>query len=427
VQTSELQRFCRLVAAVMPAILISYSALIDPLFNFDLAQGFNYGGVQVGSDQKSKFLTRIAIPGFFVLSVLLAVIARPAIPRLMRGVLIPGLSLLVLACISAIWARQPGNTFTLAAYQAILYGSLLGFVVVSGSPQHILRYMLVMFAVVVTVNMLLIIARPPGSDGHPGIYTHKNTLGAAAGCAFLFGLFSLIEGRLLFRLIAWYTTIGGFILSVASTSKTTFALMIAAPVLAVSVYLLNRLLGLGSLVSLIFLTALGIPAFLILGQVLRFDSDDLLLVTYGDTTFTGRTEIWSFVSDHIAKSPILGNGFRGFWSLGSASPKHGSEIEFIRTIGSSHSGYFDITLDLGLVGLGLLSGLIFVSIFTAGKFHIRPLNRSFLYLSVMLFVVGRNFMESVIMWSTFFDNLCFLLVGFLACYATSRRVVSPSP
>ena len=424
-QQSSLSLLCKTLAALVPAFVIGYSALIDPLINFNLSTGSIHGGVQVGGDRKSKVATQIAVPLFLTISMILMVVVRPKLPRNLVIMTVTGGSLVAFACLSMIWAKSPINTLTLAVYQAILYGALLAGVAASGDPRAVLRNMVYLFAIVVTANLLMIVVRISGADSFTGIYGHKNTLGAAAGCAFLFGFFSLFDGRMFVRCVALYTTLGAALLTFASSSKTTIALIIAAPAIAIALYVINRFLRLGAFAGSILLSLVCVPCYLILGQVFRFDSDDILIRLYGDTTFTGRTAIWDFVQDHIQQSPFFGHGFRGFWALGAASPKHGSEVEFIRTIGSSHSGFYDIALDLGMIGLAMLLLVIFVSLHVAGKFHLRPVHQSLLFLSVMIFTIGLNFMESIIMWSTFFDNLSFVLVGFLACYAVTQAPPTP--
>ncbi len=432
-QTSELARLSRSLAAVLPSLVIGYSALIDPLVNFDLAQGFEYAGVEIGHESKSRLLTKIVMPAFLALAFLTAIFSKPAVPHALRGVMVPGLLLVALACVSALWAKAPSNTLTLAIYQAVLYGSLLIFVAVANDPVRIVRYVLIMFALVVAVNLALILLRPPTPSGHAGIYAHKNTLGAAGGCALLFGLFSLYHGRLLWRAMAWFVVVGAIIMTFASDSKTALALGFGAPVIAALIFLVSQFLALRPLITTALLLAICLSGCLLFSLMMGIDMDDILLATYGDTTFTGRTEIWAFMWGHIENAPWLGHGFRGFWSLGSASPKHGSEIEFIRTIGSGHNGYLDIILDLGLVGFGLLMAAMFAMVSVAVKFELRPISKSLLYLSVLIFVLGRNMMESVILWSTFFDNLSFLLVGFLACFPerslpqNRARVTPPGP
>ncbi len=61
-----------------------------------------------------------------------------------------------------------------------------------------------------------------------------------------------------------------------------------------------------------------------------------------DSTLTGRTEIWASLLPDIARQPILGYGFSGFWTM-----ERIAEHE----IGEAHNGYLDVWLQLGFVGL----------------------------------------------------------------------------
>lgn len=407
------------LAALIPAVLIGYSTLIDPLINFDLAVGYGFGGVSVGRDEKSTFVTKIFMPAMLLCALALAACGSFRPPKELFFVVLPGVLFLALAFTSVMWSRNPGNTLTLAIYQSIIFTTLLVSVAVAENPERILRYLLLMFAVAVSANLVAVVLRPPSPIGHSGIYDHKNTLGSAAGCAFLFGLFHLFRGGLFIRMIGLFTLVGALVLTFLSYSKTALALVLLAPVLSFGVYFSARILRVGVLPVLALFAAGLFSLGYMFVLLFRLKMDDIFMAVFGSTSFTGRREIWEFVWDYVVQAPVLGNGYRAFWSLDSSSPKHSSEIEFIRLTGSSHSGYIDTMLDLGLVGVCLLLLLILAALFMAGRLRVRPVALTLFYLSVAFFVLARNAMESVIMWSTFFDNLCFLLVGFLACYRHS--------
>ena len=63
-----------------------------------------------------------------------------------------------------------------------------------------------------------------------------------------------------------------------------------------------------------------------------------------DPTLTGRTEIWAGLVPDVMNQPFLGYGFSGFWTLDRV-------LEHV--IGEAHSGYLDVCLQLGFVGLFL--------------------------------------------------------------------------
>ena len=99
---SSIATSARAIAALMPAVIISYSGLIDPLINFDLASGEHFGGVVLGAESKNKTLTRIIIPVFLLVALALAAFARPSIPRRLRILVLPALILLSVAFLSAL-------------------------------------------------------------------------------------------------------------------------------------------------------------------------------------------------------------------------------------------------------------------------------------------------------------------------------------
>jgi exopolysaccharide production protein ExoQ len=63
-------------------------------------------------------------------------------------------------------------------------------------------------------------------------------------------------------------------------------------------------------------------------------------------TFTGRTDIWDVLVPIAKLRPVLGCGFGGFWT---------SQTEAQATVNEAHSGYLEVVLQLGFVGLLITS------------------------------------------------------------------------
>lgn len=65
-------------------------------------------------------------------------------------------------------------------------------------------------------------------------------------------------------------------------------------------------------------------------------------------SFTGRTDIWRAVRDVASRNPLLGVGYGGYWGL---------QDELIYSkfrVREAHSGYLEVYLDAGVVGITLL-------------------------------------------------------------------------
>ena len=416
-----LAQAARRLATWLPAFLIAYSALFDPLIHFDGNIYESYGGIDIGAPDKSTMLTQIVMPGTFVLTAMLATLVKPHLPARLGWILALLGGFLGLAIASTLWSLSPSHTLKLSIYQTIICTILGLSVAISRDPERIMRNIFWVFFAVVAINLVFAVIRPPGPIGHQGIYPYKNLMGGAAGCAFIFGLFHITDGRLFQRLAALFTVFGAIILLVLSQSKTAMGLAVLAPVGVIGLYVASRLLGMGVVAMTLTAAVMMAVTYFMFSQLTGLDVSDLLVLLFGNDTFTGRTEVWKFVSSYIADAPWLGHGHRGFWGIGDASPKHSSEIEFIRLTGSSHSGYRDTVLDLGYVGLALLIGYLVTIVRLCGQTGLRGHRSTMLYLSIVAYVLGRNAMESVVLWSTFFDAQCLILVGFLAAYPHFAR------
>jgi O-antigen ligase len=79
-----------------------------------------------------------------------------------------------------------------------------------------------------------------------------------------------------------------------------------------------------------------------------------------DTSFTGRTDIWTFGVEAARLKLWTGYGFSAFW--GSSAVKNLPEgMEWAATAAHSHNGYLDTTLTMGLPGLALLIAVLVVA------------------------------------------------------------------
>ncbi len=417
---SALETMARRFAAAVPAVVIAYSVVIDPLINLQPVAQRDFIGAVTDDFRKSTLVAQLLVPSLFVTLAFLATIAPPRRLDSLLPVLAPLSALLGLALASALWSPVPGRSFILATYQILLCALLVLSISISQNPDRIFRNIFWVFAAAIAINLLFVIARPPGPIGHQGIYPFKNTLGSATACGIMIALYQFKNRSPFVRFCALTTVLFGVVVLLASESKTAIGLAIAAPTAAAILLFLSDRLRLSAVSVAAGLLLLIAPALIVLAQVFRFTVTDLLEKGLGDATFTGRTHIWSFISSHIEQAPWLGGGYRGFWGIGDLSPKLRSEIEFIRVTGSSHNGFLDITLDLGFVGLFLLLILVVAVLPRCGRIA-DGRGTAFVFLSVALFVVGRNTMESVILWSTFFDGLLFLLVGLSACYLAGTR------
>lgn len=195
-----------------------------------------------------------------------------------------------------------------------------------------------------------------------GVSTNKNGLGALSMMCSIILVADIIS--------AWHTKS-----AIVSHNKVTFMRFIT---LLMTIWLLIKSNSATSLACFIIgcLTFVGmsIPVIknnvrkigiyifflLLVGLVLQYSMDIItiaILALGRDPTLTGRTEIWNFALSMVAK-PLIGSGFESFWL--------GDNVEKITTAGMQiggevHNGYIEAYLDLGLLGLFLLTAVIIKS------------------------------------------------------------------
>jgi O-antigen ligase len=190
------------------------------------------------------------------------------------------------------------------------------------------------------------LAEPELAGNWRGFFTHKNGAGAAMVVLIFIGIFvsrtsSALLGLLIVALAAVFL--------VFTESKSPLSLLL--PVLIASLVLVrlrNPLLK--------CIAAAGLPlmiAVVTIGSVTLDPVRSLVYRLMSDASFTGRDEIWVFAIDHILQRPVLGWGFQAFWG----TPELVSAWTYLESWGyrasDAHSGFLNIAVMTGLVGLAL--------------------------------------------------------------------------
>lgn len=263
----------------------------------------------------------------------------------------PLVALVIYWLLSVLWAESPG--ITLRRGIGLLGTTLFAYYFASRfSMRDQLRMLAIMFAVANVCSLFFVIfglgtpvEQIPGS--WYGIYLHKNTLGR------LMALSTIVY------LVLWLTSkarpaylVGlalSLVLLLGSRSVTawlTFVTLLCIYPLyeAFRKSYVRGGLALGVVASGVAWVAIW--TYSNYAEVMRFLGRD--------TSLTGRTSIWEASWYMIGERPWLGFGYSGFWT-GRMGP-----CRYIwNMIGwpapHSHNGILDIWLELGLIGVVLIS------------------------------------------------------------------------
>jgi O-antigen ligase len=179
-----------------------------------------------------------------------------------------------------------------------------------------------------------------------GIYSHKNLAGPIMAGIVFCGLYLFRRG------LRWQgaAMAGAALIFLSNTGSKTSAL------LAPMVFLLVAgpgFLGMRRLAPLAVFVTICVFALATVGTVLFEPLLDLREAVSPGTTYTGRTELWKFAFENIAKHPWTGFGFESFWftpEIYFGEPNR--ELDWdVRGAVHGHNGYVDIALTMGIPAL----------------------------------------------------------------------------
>ncbi len=413
------QGYRRRLAVLLPAVDLAYFMILWPLVYAkdyvpaDLATGGAVAEVQPG------LLNRLFFPGLAALSVILMIAERHRLGRFRLF----GLCLIVAFFgylgLTAAWALAPMTTLTRLSLHILLLIGLMPALLLAERIDDILRPMVWVAVAAVAINVLSIAVVSTTPIGFPGIYPHKNTLGANAAIAGLFAIYALTRADHRMRLVGFLTLPAVAGLMIISESKTSLGILLLAPPAAILAVAIRRRLRIALPILMVVLT---IPAaFLLGGGFSGFDYRDVSLLVSGDPTFTGRTDLWKFSAAHIAERPLTGWGFQSFWGIGPASPAARMTDTFIAHTPHSHNGYLDMALEGGMIALVLFLMIILMIARWIDRLVDRDVGAGILMASCLLYLLWQNLLETDWLHGMTTANVLLLMLMLSAAVAPRRR------
>lgn len=342
---------------------------------------------------------------------LLVLLALGALGRLGRAASLTPLwvGLALLPLLSVAWSIEP--SLTLRRGVALVMTMGLGYVLaVRFDWAGLWRVLASGWAVLVIGSFSIALFAPQIGImqlDHPGawagLWTHKNQLGAimALGAVVSLGAALYSPGQRL----RWAALGAGCALLVGlSTSKTAMLTLALGAGLVAALLLAQRSRQLAVLVA----GALAAGAVLV-GFVLLAAPDVLVSALGRDLTLTGRTDIWQALDQAAAARPWLGYGYRAFWE-NPLGPAFWVQEAVQWPVTSAHSGWREVGLAFGWVGVGLVGlALVPVSLRAVrASVHAGPAT---LALPLLVVILVGNISESQVMAA---NNLFWVVATALA-------------
>lgn len=226
-----------------------------------------------------------------------------------------------------------------------------------------------------------------------GVFGHKNGAGATMVVFIFIGLF-VARQRNIF-LGALIVILAGTFL-VFTRSATAIAML---PITLVMSVLIGRMRTAAGGITATFLLVLFFAIFSI-GSIYSEAIHKLVEAVLSDASFTGRTEIWQFAIDSLAKHPITGYGFAAFWNTPEVIYGLNGADVWANTANHAHQGYLDLALTIGIPGATL--AVLWLVVLPLVDFFRAPADPSvaplkMLFLRVCLFAAFGSCFESMLL------------------------------
>jgi O-antigen ligase len=213
-------------------------------------------------------------------------------------------------------------------------------------------YLGVVLAANLSIHLATDVQEPLLAGDWRGAFGHKNVAAAMMAMVLFLGIYVARSGLHLAGLAS--ATLAAIFL-VRTGGKSALVLCVAVIVLS-SLTLFVRSFWLR---AVLLLSPLLLLNMLSVGTVM---SERLAAIAEAlplDTSFTGRTEIWTFALQSVQQRLAFGYGFSAFWGTGAVRGLP-EGYEWATTVAHSHNGYLDTALAMGLPGLGLLVAVLVI-------------------------------------------------------------------
>jgi O-antigen ligase len=323
---------------------------------------------------------------------------------------------LVFAAASVTWAYSPDFAFSRLVVEVLAFIVVVVPYALPTGAKYTIPSVHLCYAIALAISAVYVLTTPSSPIGHHGYFTHKQELGTLSALGIILSSHELLHRG--WRRLAGLITIGlGFWLVFESESKSALALALVA------------ILCSGPILLLCKKTRLT-PAFIVAAVVVAsmFVSNPIERLgyrLYGDATLTGRTAIWGFTNYQISQKPWFGWGFHSYYFVPN-SPQDRAP-GYIRNMPSSHSGYLELKLETGRIGYWIFLIFIYSSLHLLERVRRIDQVRAWYLLSVQLFAVLINLVDSNWLELTTFWLLYLLVVAETVRSSRPSRVPSPAP
>jgi exopolysaccharide production protein ExoQ len=331
-----------------------------------------------------------------------------------------------LALISISWSQAPGLSLRFVAELALTVCAAL--VMARGlEPRSLISVLMCALLVIDAVGLLVNrYELTPNGWAMIGAFGSKNSFSSAQAILFLTSFWVLLNDRQnrMLRLLALLGVFGCPFLLIAGRSADAVAPLIVATGLTLPVYATVRFPPRARLMSLCAGVALIVGIFSFAFVFSDTIIGQLLIITGKDATLTGRTYLWDKASVLMTKNPLLGTGYGAFWVQGNPYAEEiWRHFELINRGGFSfHNVWYQQGVDLGYLGIAAALLTLLIVSFRTARWAVRfPTAESLFFLSYVMYIVMRSFLETETFAQFTYTYVIFVAAGVYGRYAPTIK------
>lgn len=399
------------------------------LFTFVGTHPFAEASLAGRSD--GNVLDRFAVIGLF-LGALGVLWARRGIALAVFARNLPMFAVVGISLLSLLWSDYPD--LTLRRAMLLFFLTVIAMACAVGTDDlrrlHTVAFITLTIVILINIGGVIVVPSIAISDiGVRGMYSQKNVAGIVALITMILGATWILganqRSHKVYALLAMIPT-AGFL--VATISKTSINLTAIGLMMIMFFGLCERY----GRFFILFAGAFGLilmSALVIWLSTLDFDLQLAMTMVIGDTSFSGRDELWAFTRRAAEKRSLLGHGYGAFWDVGKlndplvkAEPGSWLASVEIGIINQAHHGYLELWLHIGwpatvLATLVVIHGAVLGAWQALLGHGSRPIRAAFGAFTVLLILyLFHNFTEATL----FMRGATFANMATLGLFVLSR-------
>ncbi|NJR57508.1 MAG: O-antigen ligase family protein [Cyanobacteria bacterium CRU_2_1] len=309
---------------------------------------------------------------------------------------------LLLPLASVLWSTMPEVSQS-RFIRVVLRSTIFGLYLASRySLKDLMRLITIALGVSLIINTAAALALPTGkTDGAwKGVLGHKNSFGRLmAWTTAHFATLFLYEQkyRRLCLIVFGLAAVGLYF----SQAKSSLAICVGA----LALLPLYRSFCQAYRTKTLLISVSLFIAILLISWV--SDNVEYIIVDVlgKSLTLNGRVQIWEYFYSRIATRPWLGFGYEAFWNNPEELLKAQQNLPWFS--GHAHSGFIDLTLQLGILGFSMFVISVLVTI--TRVIYLTTVTRSIEHFLMLLFLVVWFSSQSTVGISILKDNIFWIL------------------